>query len=443
MKDAQDFGFDPANDGESNSVALQKAVEGGGTVLINLPGKYDVCDTCVLGSNTHLIFGKDVFLNRVKDSNGKTASYPFINRGAYSEQEDQNISIEGLHLITNGLGMGTNGTKLLGQRGQIAFSNVRDLCIKDFEILDGTDPGNYNIHIQNFKNISLEEITIVSQKDGIHLGAGKGFSIKHCTFLTNDDAIALNAHDYPSGTSYFGWIEDGIIDDIHFLDSEQYRSGRGIYMLGGSWDDWKEGNEYRTRGDAVISGGRLYRTVGAPATAPLPTLVSKDKPMHTSGIKQYPDGLSWLMMQDKNVSYNCGIRNIIVKNVFVERRSRAVITMNFDDGPQSRSVYPGSKLPCYENITIENVFSKKGKIDRLLNISVPVQNIRVFNVTHNYISCLAEFGGSFVPFDLNTAVISFYNCFFELNSVNSRVIKTRDNRAVTFDFVDCSGSVAP
>jgi hypothetical protein len=65
--DAADFGFSPEASGMENARALQRAVDGGGTIVVSQPGVYKIADTVFLGSHTSLIFGNDVFLKKVDE----------------------------------------------------------------------------------------------------------------------------------------------------------------------------------------------------------------------------------------------------------------------------------------------------------------------------------------------------------------------------------------
>ena len=100
-KNAADYGFMPGNDPESNTVALQNAVSGGGTVIVGIPGIYDMSGTILLDSYTTLEFGNGTVIRRVAPKKGQCA-YAFVNRGAYTRTYNTDITITGLHLLCNG-----------------------------------------------------------------------------------------------------------------------------------------------------------------------------------------------------------------------------------------------------------------------------------------------------------------------------------------------------
>ncbi|NQU31244.1 MAG: hypothetical protein HQ525_11305, partial [Anaerolineae bacterium] len=132
--DASSFGFSFAATGIENAAALQQAVDRAGTIIVSQPGTYKVAAPIYVGSHTHLTFGKGVFLKKV-DEQGLFAQV-LINRGALTKTHDENIAVEGLHIIVNGI---DNCSDLvLGLRGQVGFSYVKDLRIKGFRCYDLT-----------------------------------------------------------------------------------------------------------------------------------------------------------------------------------------------------------------------------------------------------------------------------------------------------------------
>ena len=439
-KNASAFGFLPTNDAETNSIALQNALNGGGTILVDLAGVYEVCKTIYLDSNTTLIFGSNVFLKKGVNANGVHARYTFINRGAFTGDTNENIKIIGLHLLTNGLGGGEDISPILGQRGHLAFYHIKHLRIEDFEITDGTDVGWYNIHIQDFDDIHLENITIISQKDGMHLGSGKNFVIKHCSFLTNDDAIALNAHDYPTGTSRLGWIENGIIEDIHLLADPTYRQGRGIYMLGGSWREWESGLSYRTYGDACVSNGKIYRTTGVVVDQPYDFIVSTVRPDFESGTQTLSDGVTWTMAQDYKVGYTAGVRNVVMRDIRIDRESSAVLTLNVGEDKFTRSYYPGSEPPIFKNIKLENVVLADNQVKAIAVIDCPVRNLKFVNCQYNTTASFLWFVKEEMASFKNDVLID--GTYFEFTEENSKsLIWARYGIPVDVKIVNSMGNI--
>ena len=97
--------------------------------------------------------------------------------------------------------------------------SVTNLVVEDFEC-SGVLKKDDGIQVSAFENIRLEHLYIEGDKDGVHLGWGKGFAIRHGRFRTFDDPIALNAFDYVTSNTHVGWIEDGIVEDCYDLDAE-------------------------------------------------------------------------------------------------------------------------------------------------------------------------------------------------------------------------------
>lgn len=439
-KYASAFGFSPDAGGDTNSAALQSAVDGGGTIIVDVPGVYDVSKSCAIGSNTTLLFGAGVYLNRVTNAEGVTARFPFYNANMRDRTGNENIRIEGLHLITNGLGMGEDIANVPGMRGQLAFSYVKNLTISGFEILDGTSGMMYNIHVQVFENIALDNIKIVSQKDGIHLSCGSGFVIRNVELLTNDDGIALNAHDYPTNLRKYGWVENGIVENVYFVGSDEYRTGRGLYMLGGSWKDWESGMSVRKYGDACVSDGRIYRTLGD-LDPDKGEIISTVQPTHTSGTQTYSDGVTWFMAQNGDVIYDCGVRNVVFRDIRFGRASSAALTINLDDDAYSRSYYPGSTAPVFENITVQNLHMDSGKVARLLDSYAPTRNIRFRDCTYNATARFADYRGTYDCVNFGDDSLLIDGAYYNFDSINSQdFIKTESNRPVKVKIANSFGN---
>ncbi len=66
--DASAFGFSPTASGIDNARALQKAVDGGGTIAVSKPGVYPISATVYLGSHPSLVFGNGVIVKKVAEN---------------------------------------------------------------------------------------------------------------------------------------------------------------------------------------------------------------------------------------------------------------------------------------------------------------------------------------------------------------------------------------
>ena len=364
-KNASSFGFLPTNSASQNVTALQNAVNGGGTILIDLPGVYDVNDVIFLESNTSLIFGNNVF---IKLQGHKKF---LLNRGSITRTYDENISVKGLNIIANGKSPEYN---YYGLRGFIAFFYIKNLIIEDFTLLDGTS-GVYVIHICTFENIILEKLRIEGYKDAVHLGRGSKFIIRDCIFKTYDDPIALNAHDYTSGQPEYGWIEDGLIENCYDLaDPDRGTVGYFARILAGAWVDWFSGMTVNSYGETCVNAGRLYKTIGTRGSV----LTSTYAPTHESGIVTYPDGVKWVMMQENGVGYTAGCRNIHFRNIYLQKPRSIGFSIHFDNDSYSRSYYPNAPIPIQKNLQFENI-NMEAEIDYLINAVTPIDSIKIIN----------------------------------------------------------------
>ncbi|MBT5831823.1 MAG: hypothetical protein HOH77_16680, partial [Candidatus Latescibacteria bacterium] len=175
--DAADFGFSPEASGIENAKALQRAVDLGGTVGVSQSGTYVISDTVYVGSNTSLIFGNGVFLKKVDEKGAFT--HVLLNKGALTKTYDQNITVDGLHIVVNG--MDVRNFKVYGLHGQLAFFYVKDLRITRFRCLD-LGKAQYGVHVCTFEDIIIDDVIIKGEKDGVHLGRGKRFTIRNGVF---------------------------------------------------------------------------------------------------------------------------------------------------------------------------------------------------------------------------------------------------------------------
>lgn len=376
----------PQKSAAENTMAIQALLDQGGTIRIEDPGIYDIEDTLIIGSNTHLIFGAGVKIRRAESSTG---SFAIVNRGAFTGEYDTDITIEGLHLITNGVEARHNAA-VYGLTGEVSFFRVKHLKIFDFTCLD-LPRLSFGIHICTFEDIVLERLRIEGRKDAVHLGTGKQFVIRHGLFRTFDDPIALNAHDYAVANPQLGWIEDGLIEDCYDLDDKD-TTGYFCRILAGAWCDWYEGMEIQNS-DSVVSNGRVYRAFQKPDGT---KYISKTPPTHEKGMLTL-DGINWCMAQEE-VTYQCGCRNIHFKDIHLQKEREMALSIHFDHDQYSRSVYPGAKMPVQENLIFENI-TIENKIDCLVRSITPVDTVKIVNSTIYgkcmQLECLEEEKGNY------------------------------------------------
>lgn len=373
---AADFGFLPENSADENSAALQAIVNRGGDIVVDVPGVYDLSETIRLGDDVALRFGAGVYVRRALAADGtQRQGYVFVNRGAYERTYNKNISITGLHLIASGMEPSyenqTESDMVTGLRAHLAFFYVRNLTIRDFELLD-LGRCAFGIQICTFENAILENIHIEGGKDAVHFGKGSKFVVRHGLFRTFDDPIALNAHDYATSNPQMGWIENGVIEDCYDLDQES-TTGFFCRILAGSWGDWREGMAVQ-HSDSVVSQGRVYRVCMKPDGQ---RYISKTRPTHTDGAAEL-DGITWVMVQDDDPIYNCGCRNIHFKDIFLEKKRPVAFSVHFDHDKWSRSYYPFSEAPVQKDLIFENIFFL-ADVPVLITANAPVNAIKLIN----------------------------------------------------------------
>jgi len=369
FSDAADFGFSPEATGTENTRALQRAVDRTGTITVSQPGTYNLAGTVLLGSNTTLVFGNNVFIRKVAEPEPFT--HVLLNKGALTKTWNEHIRVSGLRIIVNGVD--ARKWMVYGLHGQIAFFYVKDLRIDRFRCLD-LGRLQYGIHICTFRDIVVNDVEVRGDKDGVHLGRGRRFTIRNGTFETGDDAIALNAHDYSVGNPELGWIEDGVIENMHDLANPARQTGYFCRILAGAWVDWRPGMEVQ-QSDTVVSGGRLYRVQMTPDGK---LYRSRTRPTHTSG-QQVLDGITWGVVQD-DTTYTAGVRNVVFRDIFLEK-ARTAFSIHFDNNQYSRSFYPGAAIPRQENILLDNVRVLHHAPAALLRIRTPIDSISIANST--------------------------------------------------------------
>lgn len=387
-RDAEQYGFLPDNTPDKNLRALQAAVDGGGHVVIDRPGVYDINGTVCIGDDTDLEFGAGVRLRKQPGPDGQ-AFYVFLNRGAFSRTFNRNIRIRGLKLVCNGVDMKMD---IPGLRGQLSFFYVKNLVVQDYECLDLGKVG-YGIHICTFEDVLVENVHIEGEKDAVHFGRGSRFILRRGLFRTFDDPIALNAYDYADSNPQFGWIENGLIEECVDLEQSE-TTGFFCRMLAGAWSEWRPGMEIQNS-DLVISNGKLYSAHMKPDGK---LFFSRTAPTHAEGFAEH-DGIRWRVAQE-DFGRQCGCRNIHFRNIRLEKTRAQAFRLHFGNNRYSRSIYPGESFPMQENILLENIVCS-GQVDSLLTANTPVDCVRIVHSTLNgnniVFETLDEVPGTYPP----------------------------------------------
>ena len=183
MKNPKAFGFLPTASADQNVIALQTAVSGGGLIIIDTPGVYELNDTILLDSNTKLICTHGVVFKKV-------APYcnVLLNRGALTKEYNENITIDGLEISVNGYE--EMPTLVYGLRAQLGFFYIKNLSIKNFICLDG-GPRQFLIYIVTWEHLYIDNVRLAGDKDGVKLNNGHDAVISNLDLTTYDDGIAV------------------------------------------------------------------------------------------------------------------------------------------------------------------------------------------------------------------------------------------------------------
>ena len=369
---ANNLGFLPSNDGLTNSIALQKALDCGGEIIVSAPGEYSVSEALFIGDDTTLVFEKGVTLIRQPSITGSDGNL-LINKGAFLGETNRNIKVLGLHLLCNGVestGFGVTAKKV-GLRAQVAFLHVEHLELIDFSCI-GLLQKDYGVQISAFDDVLLDGLYIEGNKDGVHLGWGKNFVIRNGKFKTFDDPIALNAFDYSVSNTHVGWIENGVIENCYDLNDDT-TTGYFCRILGGAWTPWKKGMLVH-HSDTVVYQNKVYRVVMSPTDGKL--YPSQTPPSHDCGIQEY-DGINWSYTQEGEL-YNCGCRNILLKDIHLQKTRVIAVAIDLNYDTYARSLTEGSTPVPQGNITFDNV-CVEADIKTFFRANYPVENITVKN----------------------------------------------------------------
>lgn len=358
VRRAEDAGILPGTDAGETTEKLNALLSQGGTVLVDVPGIYDLDDTLLIGSDTALVCSSGVSFRQTRDVGGI-----ILNRGALTREYDSNIVIDGLNVICDGH-WSSSSTYVPGLRGKIALYYTRDSVIRNVTCSD-IPKETYFIHVSRFDGLLIEDCVISGFKDGIHVSTGDGLTVRGCRISTKDDPIALNAHDYVNGCPELGDIRNVLIENCvnasdnrgfiteNFPSYSSYSGNRGMLLLGGGWLDWAEGNRYR-RSDAVVSNGYVYQLDAPDSGANAgQEYTSSSAPTHSAGSVTYPDGLTWVWKG--TAVYGARVENLTVRDYRVETTHEVLFYSYCDNDVFSRSVYPGAYAPPHTNLTFENV----------------------------------------------------------------------------------------
>ncbi|HPP30728.1 MAG TPA: hypothetical protein PLE69_07395 [bacterium] len=331
-KNAESYGFSPQADADTNVAALQSALNGGGIIVIDTPGVYNLNNTVFLDSNTLLICAPGVIFRKV-------APYcnVLINRGALTKEYNENIIIDGLEISVNN--QEAPPILVYGLRAQMGFFYVKNLTIRNFTCIDGKE-WEYLIYIVKWEHLLIDNVCLAGDKDGIKLNNGHDAIIRNLDLTTYDDGTSLCGTDYPSTC-----VEVGDVYNVRYsnVTDHQYKNifGRTCLIYTGSWADYRKGNEYCT-GDFCLNEGNLYQCVNDAGFS----AIASDPPVHKGGIVTGSDGISWRFMQPCDF-YQTNVYNISFDNCTFEKSGNIIANWTVPDWYYKKLLKPIVHRPFY------------------------------------------------------------------------------------------------
>jgi hypothetical protein len=345
-KRAAEFGFSPSAGADANVAALQRALDGGGRVIIDVPGIYDLNATVLLDSNTHLLCSSGVIFRKV-------APYcnVLINRGALTREYNDNITIEGLEIHVNG--QEAPPTLVYGLRAQLGFFYVRNLTLRNFTCADGKEY-QFLIYIVTWSNLKIQNVRLAGDKDGIKLNNGHNAVIENLDLTTYDDGTSLCGTDYASVVLEVGDVYNVIYRNV--ID-RQYKNifGRTCLIYTGSWTDYADGNQYGA-GDFCLHQGRLYQSTNDAGFL----AAGAHAPAHETGIVTGADKIAWRFIQRCDF-YQTNVYNITFENCIFEKSGNIIASFITPEWYYRtiygihRNFYPGTEPNSTSwNISINN-----------------------------------------------------------------------------------------
>ena len=246
------YGASPSATAAANVIAIQAALDaantaGGGMVIIDQAGDYLVSSLLTIYGNTHL---KMVPGSALKKS-GSAFGEVLRNYGATSGVVDENITLEGVRVKCNNLSI--RDSTISGVASEVCLYRVKNLTIRDFQIRDLVS-SLFGLQINSWENLFIGNIHFEGAKDGLHLGPGRHGRVIGLRGDTDDDLLAINAHDW--------WSSNPTTGDITDLTIERMDAQGGIRLMTGAWASWVSGQQYYA-GERVTHLGRVYVSCGS------------------------------------------------------------------------------------------------------------------------------------------------------------------------------------
>ena len=395
MKNPKAFGFLPTANADQNVIALQAAVSGGGLIIIDTPGIYELNDTILLDSNTKLICTHGVVFKKV-------APYCniMLNRGALTKEYNENITIDGLEISVNGYE--EMPTLVYGLRAQLGFFYIKNLSIKNFICLDG-GPRQFLIYIVTWEHLYIDNVRLAGDKDGVKLNNGHDAVISNLDLTTYDDGMSLCGTDYQCVV-----VEVGDVYNVCYsnVTDHQYKNifGRTCLIYTGSWADYAEGNEYHSS-DFCLHKGKLYQCANEHGSVNKSSVA----PVHSAGIVTGADTISWRYIQDCDF-YHTDVYNVTFDNCIFEK-SGNLIAVWIEGSDYQRNYYPGTEhLSGAWGISITNCKFRSSAQQVLLCVIGNLRDVIISNCVLGNLEAVIRIDSSSFNEALN---VSITGCSFK------------------------------
>lgn len=361
LVNAKDYGFSPTNTSSQNVIAMQNACEGGNKkVIVTIPGDYGMNGEVLMDSNTEIEFYEGVFIN--KTANVGTL---FINRGAYTRTYNENITLRGLTVKTNGFeGQYDTTSPIYGVRGIVNFYYAKNIKIYDSECLDiGTV--NWFFSFNRYEDVLVDNIKVAGNKDAMNWGNGKRCIIRNVWSSCYDDTLGINPFGYPQSSPEVGSIIDMFVENVYYKHNPAWPDGGRMFNFQmGTVSDWYSGKMILT-GDIVNAGGNTYIAIGTPAAGVEVSSVTEPTIEVFDSVQTTPENISWRIQKLNETTGRAQVENITFKNIKHDSNEMGVILTYFagNDGTDSRTVHPDVSpldYPEAKNIKFDGLETKYG-----------------------------------------------------------------------------------
>ena len=429
------YGASSTATASENVAAIQAALDaasnsGGGLVLIDVPGIYEVNATLFVYDFTTFEFVSGAKLKKSGPAFGEVIA----NAGAPTRTTNYGITLRNIRIDGNSNKLA--GAIVPGLRGHISLYHVHDAVVDGF-VLENSDDTQFALHVSNFYRVRIRRVVIDDGiKDAVHFGPGHDFIVDDCDCATLDDTCGFQPADYPSANPDTGDIYDGVIRNTRRRNVVG-SSGFLLRSVTGAWTEWGSGQSYLI-GRRCVNAGKVYV-----CTAPTSPTVAGNAPTHTSGSLTGADGITWRFEHTGTDTSAC-IRNVLIEDCINEGGS-SFFELAGEDVGYNYQITPGQELNAYaDSITIRggkhspsasaNFISGKGYLKRATVDGVTFTS----SLSYLYNGAYATgYAGGTDPRGAHATALTISKCHFEGAAAN--ILAFRQGLAVTASFSECTG----